>query len=290
MNLKLLLVLLLAVCILAEDAKSSPSIGKTTESEEKKKDEHEYYEDDREKEHVDSDHFRVEFPSHIELKRKLRYIVHESNGGFGFNMWACIVNRDGLVEEVTFSGADRGSQWPASRQIACQKANTANSLSLANFALSTANLYFATQPGGTLFGLQEANPLNHEAAYAGPSDQYGQEDDPWVKKKAGGCNVFGGGLALYDKHGRLIGGLGLSGDSSCTDHIIAWKLRSHLNLDNVPDGPVGKTDNMVNDLSYTSGVLGSTSGWGHPTCSASATSIVANLTLYYPVGPADYVK
>ena len=40
---------------------------------------------------------------------------------------------------------------------------------------------------------------------------------PW-EIRIGGVNVFSGGLALYDAKGVLIGGLGVSGDSSCADH------------------------------------------------------------------------
>src|SRR5205085_2825854 len=143
------------------------------------------------------------------------------------------------------------------------KANTANAFSLPNFALSTANLYAATQNGGTLFGLQLSNPVDTAAAYAGPTAQFGQADDPMVGKQIGGVNVFGGGLALYKPASKkLVGGLGVSGDTSCTDHVIAWKVRELLNLDNVPNGvspgvntgfvlpgtTVTGTDNMINDL------------------------------------------
>jgi len=70
-----------------------------------------------------------------------------------------------------------------------------------------------------------------------------------VGKKVGGVNVFGGGLALYDSNGTLRGAVGVSGDSSCADHNIAWKLRSALGLDHVPAG-VGThgDDNIVNDV------------------------------------------
>ena len=44
--------------------------------------------------------------------------------------------------------------------ISAQKANTANAFSLEGFALSTANLFASTQPGGSLFGLQESNPVD----------------------------------------------------------------------------------------------------------------------------------
>ena len=44
-------------------------------------------------------------------------------------------------------------------------------------ALSTANLYSAVQPGGSLFGLQESNPVNTDAAYGGNADDYGTTSD-----------------------------------------------------------------------------------------------------------------
>ena len=55
-------------------------------------------------------------------------------------MWATVVDRDGVVCAVAFTGDDRGDQWPGSRVISAQKANTANAFSLPGLALSTANL------------------------------------------------------------------------------------------------------------------------------------------------------
>jgi hypothetical protein len=70
---------------------------------------------------------------------------------------------------VAFQGDNRGDQWPGSRVISAQKANTANAFSLNKLALSTANLFSAVQPGGSLFGLQESNPVNTAVAYGGDS-------------------------------------------------------------------------------------------------------------------------
>jgi hypothetical protein len=69
------------------------------------------------------------------------------------------------------------------RVISAQKANTENAFSLPGLALSTANLYNAVQPGGTLFGLQASNPVDTAAAYKGPSTKYGLPSDPLVGKK-----------------------------------------------------------------------------------------------------------
>src|SRR5207245_11008126 len=169
-----------------------------------------------------------------------------------------------------------------SRGSAATKGNPGNAFSLPQLALSTANLYAASQPGGTLFGLQEANPTNDEVAYGGNADDYGTPKDYMVGKRIGGTNVFGGGLALYDADGKLVGGLGVSGDASCADHNIAWKMRYNLQLDHVPAGVAdgGKADNIIND--FQNGV--STSGFGHPECSAAATQIGEALPTTPPIG------
>ena len=214
-----------------------------------------------------------------------------TNGGFGLNMWATIVDRDGLVCLVAFTGAARGEQWPGSRVISAQKANTANAFSLPGLALSTANLYTAVQPGGSLFGLQESNPVNVAVAYGGDPAGNGTVDDPMIGGRIGGVNVFGGGLALYRSDGKILGGIGVSGDSSCADHNIAWKTRALLNLDNIPGGvaPASGTDNIVYDIAKPGKSqavdANSASGWGHPQCSDAATAVGNALPTTHPVGP-----
>lgn len=218
-------------------------------------------------------------PTYNEVQTALKTVVADKNGGFGLNMWATIVDRDGVVKTVTFSGKNRAEQWPGSRAISAQKANTANAFSLPGLALSTANLFTATQPGGSLFGLQFSNPVDTSVAYGGDSEKIGTAKDPMVGKKIGGVNVFGGGLPLYTKAGELVGALGVSGDSSCADHNIAWKLRDALDLDYVPAGiSADKNDNIVYDI--TKGV--SASGWGHPACAEASTNIAQAFSKTHP--------
>ncbi len=219
-------------------------------------------------------------PTHLEVREALKSVVAENNGGLGFDMWATVVNRDGVVKLVAFSGDDRGDQWPGSRVISAQKANTANAFSLPQLAVSTANLYSAVQPGGSLYGLQHSNPIDTEVAYGGDSRNIGTENDPMVGKKIGGVNVFGGGLPLYDETGELLGALGVSGDTSCADHNIAWKLRHALKLDYVPGGvsPSGD-DNIVYDIGDDGA---SESGWGHPACSEASTDIAKKFPKTHP--------
>src|SRR5580704_10618024 len=135
-------------------------------------------------------------PSHAQLHAALTAARAQSNGGFNLDMWGTVVNRDGIVCAVAFTGDNRGAQWPGSRAISAQKANTANAFSLPGLALSTADLYAATQPGGTLFGLQESNPVDTTVAYRGPASDFGQPEDPMTGSRIGGINVFGGGLGI----------------------------------------------------------------------------------------------
>ena len=216
------------------------------------------------------------------LRSALKAAQAQSNGGFGLNMWATLVNREGLVCAVAFTGTGWGDQWPGSRVISAQKANTANAFSLPGLAISTANLYTATQPGGNLFGLQESNPVNTSVAYGGNAGDYGTAKDPMIGGRIGGVNVFGGGLALYDSSRQLVGGVGVSGDSSCADHNIAWRTRRNLNLDFVPAGVSGdpsRKDNIVYDITPQAGQMPGTSagGWGHASCGAAAATIAASL-------------
>jgi hypothetical protein len=77
--------------------------------------------------------------------------------------------------------------------------------------------------------------------------------------------------------------VGLSGDSSCADHNIAWRVRNALALDYVPAGvstDAKRKDNIIYDIKVLKGedntksLQGvSTGGWGHPTCSASKAEV-----------------
>jgi uncharacterized protein GlcG (DUF336 family) len=222
-------------------------------------------------------------PSQADLKSALSAARGVVNGGFGLDMWGTIVNRDGIVCAVAFTGTDRGAEWPGSRVISAQKANTANAFSLPGLALSTANLYAAVQPGGTLFGLQESNPVDTENAYRGPSSRFGTTGDPLVGFKIGGINVFGGGLALYNKDHVLVGGVGVSGDTSCADHNIAWRTRHNLNLDFVTGGvgPVGRRDNI--NYQGKVPVPSLQNDFSHPICAIAGVDNVSAISAALPV-------
>jgi uncharacterized protein GlcG (DUF336 family) len=229
----------------------------------------------------DSDNACAGLPSHQQLKVALESARAQSNGGFNLDMWGTVVNRDGIVCAVAFTGANRSSQWPGSRVISAQKANTANAFSLPGLALSTANLYAAVQPGGTLYGLQASNPVDTDTAYRGPAADFGENDDPMVGRRIGGVNVFGGGLALYNAKKQLIGGIGVSGDTSCADHNIAWRTRDNLALDWVPGGVSAKGDDNINYQGLVP-VPSLANDFSHPICKIAGVDGVSGISLSLP--------
>ena len=165
----------------------------------------------------------------------------------GTRMWASVVNRDGEVCAYATSTDDPSQVWPGSQAIAKAKAYTANAFSLDDLALSTARLYTFTQPGHSLWSLGQSN-LFEPKFLAPPSGQGGGRE-----QIAGGLIFFGGGVALYNAGNKIIGGLGISGDTSCTDHEIAKRVRDLAAL-NPSGGP------LVDDIVYTSSVF------AHPFC------------------------
>jgi uncharacterized protein GlcG (DUF336 family) len=159
-------------------------------------------------------------------------ILPDHNGGlFSPNqMWSAVVDRTGHLCSVIKTG----DAWPGSRDIAIAKASTANDFSNQKLALSTANLYAATQPGGSLYGLNNSNPFNPNFNPQGSG----------IGSVPGGIITFGGGVALYE-NGQVIGGLGVSGDTSCADHAISYRMRKLAGLDGIPAGVNSNTDNIA---------------------------------------------
>lgn len=161
------------------------------------------------------------------VQAQLASVVTMNNGGlFSPNrMWSAVVDRVGTLCSVIVTG----DAWPGSRAIAIAKASTGNDFSNDAFALSTANLYSPTQPGGSLYGLNNSNPFN----------PLFQAQGTGIGFVPGGIITFGGGVALYSG-GKVIGGLGVSGDTSCADHAIAYRMRHLAKLDGTPN-----SDNIV---------------------------------------------
>ena len=83
--------------------------------------------------------------------------------------------------------------------------------------------------------------------------------------------------ALPLEEGKLLGAIGVSGDTSCADHNIAWKTRDFLALDLVPDGVSAPGDDNI--------VYDPTDPFGHPDCGFGGVAIGVNLPITNPIGP-----
>ena len=191
-------------------------------------------------------------PSESDLKSAMLASAGASAGGLfgGARMWAAVVNRDGEVCGAVTTTGDPTQVWPGSQAIAKAKAYTANAFSLDVLPLSTARLYTFTQPGHSLNSLGQSN-LFDTSALAPPGGQGGGNH-----KIAGGLIFFGGGVPLY-KDGKIIGGLGISGDTACTDHEIAKRVRNAVGL-NPPGGAT------ADDIVYSPPDAASV--FAHPVC------------------------
>jgi hypothetical protein len=95
--------------------------------------------------------------------------------------------------------------------------------------------------------------------------------------------VFGGGLGLYAEGKKLVGGVGVSGDTSCADHMIAWRVRYNLGLDHLAGvggvaalfaGDPTHPDNIIFDITPNAqGHPASATGFGHPQCPFPANQL-----------------
>jgi len=86
-------------------------------------------------------------------------------------------------------------------------------------------------------------------------------------------------LGLYNAEKELVGGVGVSGDTSCADHNIAWRVRHLLSLDFLAgvggvSGDPARPDNIIFDITPnpSGGTGNSAGGFGHPTCLNTAGS------------------
>jgi uncharacterized protein GlcG (DUF336 family) len=192
-------------------------------------------------------------PKAADLKKLLQDAPAQNGdaGGLfhGKAMWGAVVNRNGELCALAVSTDDAPATWPGSRGIAIAKASTANAFSADTMPLSTARLYTLSQPGHTLWGIAQGNPLNAACMGAGNDTTTG------IGKVCGGSIVFGGGLALYKGQTR-VGGLGVSGDTACTDHEIAKRARQAAGL-----APAGLPSD---DIVYAA--VDGPSPFAHPFC------------------------
>lgn len=226
-----------------------------------------------------------DLPTAAELKSTLTSIATgpAANSGMGMPVWLSLLSTEGTVCAVVHSlpsDVDVTTELSMGHRIySIHKANTSNAFSHSHISIATATLFTATQPGGALSS--DASTLNAPIAiFDGDTKKFGTKNDPLIGKRVGGVTGLGGGLALFDSNKKKVGAIGVSGDTLCTDHVIAWKVREALKggaytVANVPFG-ISSThqDQMVQDVTESPyGGAGLSKGtYGHPTCANNPTN------------------
>jgi uncharacterized protein GlcG (DUF336 family) len=224
----------------------------------------------------------ADLPKAAVLKRLLMQVATgpEANAGFGMPVWATLLNTKGEVCAVVHSLDDTAPGFDVTQEMsmghrifAIHKANTANAFSHSKIAIASASLYSAFQPGGAL-DTDASTIATPVGIFNGDTATFGTPQDPLIGKRLGGASGLGGGLALFNKNHKKVGAIGVSGDTVCTDHVIAWKIREKLARGaytgaNVPFGIAADfTDKMVQDIKPNpAGGAGFSAGsYGHATC------------------------
>ena len=111
--------------------------------------------------------------------------AHQKSLEMGVKMNIAVV--DAGANLTAFARMDNA--WLGSLDISIRKAKTAR-----YFDMATGAIGGLSQPGGSLFGIEHSNA---------------------------GLITFPGGIPIKDSNGRVIGAIGVSGDSVENDHTVA---------------------------------------------------------------------
>lgn len=175
----------------------------------------------------------------------------EAGGLFSGHLeWAAVVDRQGVICAVAASAEDPAALWPGGVNLAKEKAYTANAFSADGAPMSTARLYTFAQPGHSLAGILAASPFKPDCMTSPDHPKVG------IGKLCGGAIALGGGVPLY-RDSRRVGGLGVSGDTACTDHEMAKRMRHMARLD-------PEQGELSDDIVYAT--VDGPSVYAHPVC------------------------
>lgn len=229
----------------------------------------------------------TDLPKYEELKTVLQQVTSggaAANGGIGMPVWLSLVDTSGTVCAIvhpldsSVKEFDVTSEMAmAHRVISIHKANTANAFSTNMIGVASGNLFSASAPGGAAYGYNLDSQID---PFLGKPIFFGTTKDPVIGKRLGGYDTTAGGLALFDNNKKKIGAIGVSGDTHCSNHVIAWKIREQLasgayKSTNVPFGLSAKyNDMLIQDIipdTKTGGAGFSESSYGHPQCRNNPT-------------------
>ena len=133
----------------------------------------------------------------------------------------------------------------------------------------------ANAPGGPLFGVQFSSLTCSDVVNVNAGVVAGPKGSPL------GLSADPGGLPLYNAEKKLVGAIGVSGDTSCADHNIAWRTRRRLQLDWVPAGVGANGDDNINYAGLVS-EPSVQSDFSHPICKIGGADNVSAISAGLP--------
>ena len=243
-----------------------------------------------------------DLPKSSELKSLFSQVANGTsanptpNGGRAHHGWLTLVDSKGIVCAVVTSAPDgidvtTDMSGIGHREQSAKKANTSVAFSNNEVALASGNLYVPSMPGGQLFGTI-LSTLDSVAINGTDSTKWGTDKDPMIGKIVGGYAPVAGGLPLYNSSKKKVGAIGVSGDTFCTSHVVAWKIREKLagggySVANVPSGIANgyTNDALVQDINpaqvpgttaYSKGGFGFVQCLNNPTNANDGGSIEGN--------------
>lgn len=221
-----------------------------------------------------------DLPTFAQLRQTLQTLltaVDITNISSARPVWVAVLDRTGLVCAVAYSGAKVTDQWLSGRLLSVALANTANMVSTEQQFLSSANLYRAEQ-AGWIDHNGKAFKLDAHLAYMGATlTKMGSLADPLVGTRPGGWQASGGGIALRNSAGNVVGALGVAGENPCINHSVAWQMRHLFSLDYVPSGVNPDTSRSDNILFPSNAFNANASLYTHPVCDAESTLLIESL-------------
>lgn len=144
--------------------------------------------------------------------------------GNNTKMWCAVVNREGTLKLIKATDTDESPKnimitdaWRVSIEVAIAKAFSGIALSSDQNAVTSRDLGTLSQPGQPLWGIGNTNPYRPLTG-----NKPLKPDDEILARKHHGIVTFPGGVPVYtcDTH-KLVGGVGVSGDSVDNDETVA---------------------------------------------------------------------
>ena len=223
-------------------------------------------------------------PSQSDLRAALSAARGVGNGGFDLDMWGTLVNRDGIVCAVAFTGADRGDPMAGQpRDLGAEgehreRVQPAGPRALHRQPLcGRAARRQPVRPAGQQSGRHRRGVRRH------PANVRHSRTIRWSAARSAASTSSAAAWRCTTRRTSWSAAIGVSGDTSCADHNIAWRTRHALNLDYVPGGVGAGGARRQHQLSGVGAVPSLANDFSHPICKIAGVDGVSAISAALPV-------